>query len=1223
MSKRGGSAAISREQDQTLFVRLDYAYRNQDLEQRSRWFHLTRPERDAEMERIRDVAFEYKRKLIERQKTTADHKAGYNPGGAGSPWFSVGPRNVNGRVRCLAVHPTMRDLVYCGSASGGVWKSIDGGQVWRSLWDMQESLAVGAIGIAPSNPDTVYVGTGEGLIAGTYGSGHNFPGAGIYVSIDAGATWARRASVTNRRITQLLVAPNNAQRIYVAGQSGFEGSSDGGVTWTTLKAGQVSDAVIDPNNSSNLYIAIQGDGVYKSTDQGANWAQLNNAPTGAAAQWPKLAIGMSGAHGSNFLLVKTAGTINRSLDGGATFSVVPGTHGGFWLGWCDLISVAPDDENVILWGGVNLERTADGGTTWTTIGTLHSDQHQAVFAQSDPNRVYEGNDGGLYRSDDKGATWTEMSNGLVITQFYNLGDWGQLSNVLGGGTQDQGTNMTTSGMTWRNILGWDGGYLLIDPTDPRTMYAEHQSTSIFKSTDGGQNWVAKSGGLVGMSPWVGVLTMDPSNHLTLFTGKHAVFRTLDGIATNWVQSSQDLGVDVSAVAVAPSDSNRVYAGTGDLYFRAGQGKVYRSDDAGTTQPWADKTGTLPSARPVTAISVDRTNRDRVIVTYGGTNGAGSAANAVFLSTNGGNTWTDISGDLPNVSVGAAVFDPNNANTAYVGTDTGIFRTTNLGTNWLAFDNGIPNVVITDLVLDPSINMLYCSTFGRGMYKLDITPNLIKPEVDLYLRDDVLDTGERFPSPSGLPDPNDPATTVYWYESPDIKVNAPPYFMPTGVFDGVDFDSTLVHQDPQRTKLNRFYLQVHNRGWRTTTNVRVGAFIADASAGLPSLPNALTPPDFNLINTTVWQPIGAAQTIATLEPNRPVIVTWDFTVPQTTATHSCLLAVVSSPDDPITNAQTDVNVLVDTEKRVCLKNLHVIDAQGPAPGPTLVTIDFHNPLDRADHIDIVVDPRNFGQGNIGMVLPPLRLANEKEALLGVTRYPLRKDEYLGRWYVRGEPDEKLDFDRNFAKVDRSVLFEFDPTKRSEIRGIMLQPRGSIRAVISCRGASNVPYGQSQQFAVLQRQGGRIVGGGTFDVRLRRAAGLHPVSHIRVMLEGTAGLGDEFSEDERLGITVSFNDNECRTYKHEVETREEGSRSTPHERCLFDGYAAEEDRLTVSAWRIHRGHEGSEKEARLYYSHFGGPPETWIGAHSLGPGKGGPKRINYRVESLPLGSAASAD
>ncbi len=628
---------------------LDYGKRHRRLEWRNNWFQLRRGKSDRELHRLMLDALGWKRRMIDRQRQTVKHLAGYAPAGVGTPWFSVGPRNVNGRVKSLAVHPTNADIVYAGAASGGVWKSTDGGQSWHALWDSQESLAIGSLALAPSAPNTIYVGTGEW----TPGWGPSYPGAGLYVSTDAGATWTRREGVQARRIARVLVSPTDPQRVYVAGESGFETSGDGGITWATLKTGAISDAVIDPNDASTLYINVASDGIYKTTNAGAVWNKLANGPTGANADWIRLAIGHNGTHGTQFLLAKHAGTLYRTTDGGTNWTMLSGSHGDAGYDeWTNLVAVAPDDENIILAGGVGMERTGDGGSTWNSIAVVHADHHVAVFAPSNPNIVFTCNDGGVYRSDDKGATFTKSSHGIVITQFYDVGSWSQVGTVLGGGAQDQGTNMTAGGLTWRNISGADGGYFIIHPTDPHIIYAECQNTYIMKSTDGGHNWVGATDGLSGGTPWVGVMTMDLKHPDTLFVGTSIIFRTTDGCATPWVQSSQTLAGDVSALEIAPSDSNRVYAGAGS--------KIYRSDNGGATQPWADKSATLPN-RWVTDIAVDQADANRVAVLYGGT-AVGTTAQSLFLSTNGGDAWTDVSGNLPNINMNAVAFDPTDPNT---------------------------------------------------------------------------------------------------------------------------------------------------------------------------------------------------------------------------------------------------------------------------------------------------------------------------------------------------------------------------------------------------------------------------------------------------------------------------------------------------------------------------------------------------------------------------------
>ena len=950
------------------------------------------------------------------------------------------------------------------------------GRIWDPLWNMQQSLAIGALGIATSAPNTIYAGTGEW----TPGWGPSYGGAGVFVSTDAGATWTQRPAVQSRNIGKLVVDPTNPQRLWTCGDAGLELSTDGGLTWTTLKTGTISDIVLDPTNANTILIAIEFDGIYRSTNSGTTFTQLTAAPSGSGLVWPQLAIGVSGAHGHNFIVVKSGDTIQTSTDGGTTFTTVAGSHDGFYAGWCDVVGCAPDNESILFWGGVGLDRTADGGTTWASL-PVHADQHVVKFAPSNTSIVYVANDGGVWRSNDKGATISKVSNGLVITQFYNINFWSTLSNVIGGGAQDNQTNWTTSGLTWQPTYANDGGWFVIDPDDPRTMYAEYQNASIAKSTDGGQTWTSKSGGIVGNNPWEGVLTMDPNNHLRLFYGTNYVLRSNDALATNWVQVSQALTGEVSAIAVAPSNSNYVYAATGS-------GKIYLSTNGGNTQPWTDISGTLP-ARPITSIAVDATSPNAVMVTIGAVSGAASAQ-AVYRSTNAntsGTTWTDVSGDLPQVVANAVAIDPSTpATTWYLATDTGLYRSANSGANWTPFDNGIPNVVVSDLVIDPKRKILYCATMGCGAYKLDITPGITKPKVDIYVRDDDLDTGEIFPSPSNLEDPLLSSGNAWWWTSPDIKVNHAPVYVPSGVFDGVLFDTVLTQQDPWRGQSNRFYAQVTNRGWQATSNVSVRAFIADATAGLPPLPNALTPPAFNLSSTTNWTPVGAAQTIASLVPNRPAIVTWDYTLPITTATHTCCLVVISCPDDPFTNSSTNVATLVTMDKRVALHNLHVVDVgQGPM-AQTMLSLDFHNTLAAASTMDIVIYPRGFERGAISLLLP----AGVPAALQDVEQVGVPAGANLGTWYVSpalaavvgaGAVESlRKRLSTRLPAVDATRAFRFNPARMSRINGVPVAAGGVVQSTLVVSHKMDMPLPAPPSFDVVQIQGEAVVGGSTFVV-----------------------------------------------------------------------------------------------------------------------------------------------
>lgn len=1236
--------------------RAEYALRNRKFEFRSAWFLNHRPKSDNEMIKVRGRAFRLKQALIKQQRENKDlGMAAYGPAGAGAgaPWFNIGPRNINGRIKAIAVHPTDPNTVFAAAASGGVWRTTDGGESWYSLWHDEDTLVLGGIAIAPSNPMVIYAGTGEGVVPNTYGAAHNFPGVGIYKSTDGGTTWNLFDTNTNRRVTRVIVHPTDPDTVWVTGWDGIEVSTDGGSSWTMLQAGVVSDMVVDPTDTDVIYIGIDNDGIYKTPDGGATWPQLMAAPSGGLCRWPRLDIGNAANFDNLVLKVNIGGVgsgvrIFTSNDGGTTWPATAPSGVGNWMGWCDLVGMAQDDPQILIAGGVNLRRSDDGGTTWASVTGIHADLHRVAFAPSNTDIVYICDDGGVYRSDDKGATLRKVSHGLVVTQYYDLGSWDTISNVVGGGTQDQGTSVSTGGLTWKRILGADGGFVVFDPTDPRTIYAETQSTNIRKTTNGGASWGSATSGISGATQWVGVITMDPNDNQTLYTGTNRVFKTTNG-ATNWNPVSQVLPQLVHAIAVAPSNSNRVYAGTGHNYNEIGDGRVFRSDDGGATSPWTEFSTGLPTTRPVMDFAVDRGDDLRVFVAYGGTTGA--AASSVFMSTTGGAAWTDISGNLPDISVSAIELDPNAPNTIYVGTDVGVFCTTDLGVTWIAFDNGIPHVPVNDLHIDVSEEFLYASTFGRGMYKVNIAPSATVNPVDLYLRDSVLDVGQLLPSPSGHPNPLDTTDTVHWWESPDIKADVSPYFTHVGsVFDGVEFDNDLQHEDPERTKVNRFYLQVHNRGHQTTTNVSVRAFLADASAGLPNLQAPLVPPAFAM-PAGAWTPVGPAITIPTLEPNRPVIVSWDYTLPASAATHSCMLAVCSSADDPITTTQVNPGILVPSEKRVALKNLHVIDA-GPTPGPFIIDLKFHKVLKDSRGFDIIINPDTMHDGTIGLILEKHEFISPKKAFADTTVYELAEGEKVGSWYRKFGHDqvsnardrkrqlaaEKEIADREArleSQLDRSRIYDFLPDRKSGLLGIRHGESGIVRALLVVKGKRRVPVGEPQRFTIIQRENNQIVGGSTFEIRQRTAKAVRPVSCIRVTLERIKVLDDKdkgLLGKGEMSITActSFDHNPNR--KHFIRIPEEGEIKVSDKegqnvielnQVIYEGYVGIEDDMRVSLQISEHDCLKRKDELTAYDRLFPAPPETWVGYYTpddsierKDPENLGDWQVWYRIESLGL-------
>lgn len=1000
-------------------------------------------------------------------------------------WESIGPRNINGRIRSLAIHPTNGDIVYAGAAEGGLWKSTDAGQSWFPLMQYEDSIAVGAIAIDPTNPDIIYIGTGEP----TWWPGYE--GVGVLKSTDGGVTWFNTGAIGNGHIARLAIDPTNTNTVYCAGLAGgLYKTTNGGTSWTLIKAGDVTDFALHPSSTNTMYTGVRNDGVYKSSDGGATWSKLAGGLPVTASQRVMLSISASSPQ---TVYAKLDKTVYKTTNGGTSWSNL-GDHGGNTYGyWCNYVAVDPTNPNIVFAGGVSVERTTDGGATWNGVagGTdqerdrLHGDNHAMVFDPANHLRIYAGNDGGVYLSTDGANTWKKVSDGLIVTQFYDVGISAATPSMLGGGVQDQGTNATVGGLTWHKLFGGDGGFLVFHPNDSYTVYGESQHNNMRKSTNGGKNWSSILTGITGSGPWIGAIVMDDTSPNTLFTGRQEVFKTTNGAAT-WNTSSPTVGGgSVQAIAIAPSNHQIVYVGTSS-------GMVWKSTDGGATLAnWSNITSAPLPGRYVKDIAVDRTDPDIVYLTNSGFNtSTPGTPGHVFRSTDGGSTWIDISGTagavtaLPDIPANAIEIDAHDANTLYVGTDIGIFRTTNLGGLWTVFEPGLPHVAVNDLELDESLDVLTAATHGRGMWQMKIGSSASCSDKNIYLRDDLLDTGQQIPSPSNAVDPfsvvrgGSIGDKVYWWQSPDIKVDSLPYYTTDALFDGVEFDRDLIHDKPVRTKVNKVYIQVHNRGPFNANNVTVKLLWADASAGLPTLPTdfwTTYPNDSS--NTSIWHPIGTYQTISVLEATRPVILSWNWTPPAGAATHSCIIAVIDSPDDPIPTADKILNVggLVPNSKHVTLKNLHVINAP-PGPMPMTIAVGkiyFYNPTKEKQVYDFVFDRQLLPDaGKISMKLPGIKTSKPlKQSVEGIEIIH-RKGWWLWRLISRIFP---------FFKPSPPEL-KIATSQTAVIKGVTLNSQERIGAEIKVTVPPEAKPGDKYRFTIIQKHGERIVGGSTYEIRI---------------------------------------------------------------------------------------------------------------------------------------------
>jgi photosystem II stability/assembly factor-like uncharacterized protein len=654
------------------------------------------------------------------------------PGGA--LWQLLGPAplvsgttRLGGRTPSIALDPSNPDTLYIGAALGGVWRSTDSGASWTPLTDDQPSLAMGSIMVDPTDSNVLYAGTGEQDF-----SGDSYYGAGVLRSMDAGATWTRLGENElvlptggGATISRVVVDPISPNIVYVASNYGLFKSTDRGDTWALKLSGRsplaaVTELVMDPSDSSILYAGVAvpstatNRGIYKSTDSGETWVQLDvRLPP---ANVGRINIGISR---SNPLILyaainnaATAGQIQRlkTTDGGATWVQLPlCTGSGCGQGSYNLaVAVDPNNPDVVYQAAVSMYRSLDGGSTWNTRSGGHVDYHSLVF--DDSSNLYITSDGGIFRL-SAGDVLSSLNNGIAITQLYpGLALHPTNPAIVQAGAQDNGSDRTTGDLQWRIVCGGDGAFQAIEGPDGNpdmVWYCSSQRLGIRKTFNNGQSTVPATTGITDQSAaaFIAPYIIDPNNSQVLLASTREVWRTENG-ATRWVANSPALTTgSIRSLAFDPNASSTTY------YAGTSLGEIWRTSNTGVD--WVLINSGLPQSRVVTHIAVHPLDSSIVYATF-----SGFGTGHIFRSNDQGDTWLDISGNLPNLPTPALLVDATSATPAlYVGTDLGVFRSLDDGGSWERFSSGLPNVRVEDLVLNPTTGVLAASTHGRGVWQL--------------------------------------------------------------------------------------------------------------------------------------------------------------------------------------------------------------------------------------------------------------------------------------------------------------------------------------------------------------------------------------------------------------------------------------------------------------------------------------------------------------------------
>jgi len=685
-------------------------------------------------------------------------------------WQNIGANYTKGgyaglgRINCVAFHPSDTSTYWIGTPAGGIWQTSDDGANWKVLSDNNTVLGVSSIAI-PSDyatSKTIYIATGDrdgGSMSVLGGSKNDNNSIGVLKSTDGGYTWQTTTlsySVSEgEMVYKIMMHPTDDNIIFAATSTGFYKSVDKAATWTKLSTNSYIDFEFKPANPQIIYASTQSwyyTKIYKSVDGGTNWQQIQSK----SGSRTELAVSPADSSLVYAIVANSSGGLEgiyKSTDSGDSYSQLvngddanksflgyysDGSGDNTGQGDYDLcMAVSPTDANKVYFGGINSWKTNDGGQTWEIMNmwtsyatynksnapTIHADKHYMIF-RGNSDVLFETNDGGIYKSFNHGTKWINKTNGLTISQVYRLSSAQTQKDIVITGLQDNGSKLLWNS-NWYDVTGGDGMECAIDPTNENIEYATYAQGELYRTNDMWDTQTTISDNIGGGSlsgAWVTPFVLNPLNHNTIFVAYEDLWVSRDTGSTFTKISSfaSDFGntTTLKVLDIFKQDSLVILTGTRtDLFI---------TTDGGTS--WKDITNNLPSSsNSITNVLFDANDKNQIWVSLGSYSG-----NQIYETSDGGANWTNISNGLPDIPAMCIIQNKRNTQTTelYIGMDVGVY--VKYGSNdWQVFNQNLPNVVVSDLAIyydknDNTASRLYAATFGRGVWSSDLyDPNSIQ------------------------------------------------------------------------------------------------------------------------------------------------------------------------------------------------------------------------------------------------------------------------------------------------------------------------------------------------------------------------------------------------------------------------------------------------------------------------------------------------------------------